>query len=91
MLLPLLLLSLCGILGFQAWVGERGLKNLWEMRQIGHAKQTEIEQIVADNRLMLDRVTRLQLRSLDLDYLDERARSELGMVHPDDKILTVKP
>ena len=91
MLVPLLLLGLCGILGFQAWVGERGLKSLLEMRQIGQAKQTEIEQIIAGNRLMMDRVKRLQLGSLDLDYLDERARSELGMVHPDDKILTVEP
>ena len=90
LLTPLLLLSLCGILGFQAWVGERGLKNLLEMRQIGQTKQTEIDQIIAANRLMMDRVKRLQLGSLDLDYLDERARSELGMVRPGGLILTVE-
>ena len=72
-------------------MGPRGLGNLIDMRQLSINKQLEIDGILSANATMFDRVKRLQLDGLDLDYLDERARTELGMVHPDDKILPTMP
>jgi cell division protein FtsB len=81
------ILSATGYLTYAAIQGEYGL-----VRLIGI--QTE-EQLLAEKKSALllekntlrNKVDRLSLESLDLDLLDERARSVLGYAHPSDIIL----
>ena len=88
---PLLGAALVGYFGYYAVHGDRGLVALARL-------QTQIEQNSAqlektrDERAVLERRVRgLRPDSLDLDILDERARTLLNYAHPDDLIILHTP
>ncbi|GMG80867.1 hypothetical protein LNKW23_00790 [Paralimibaculum aggregatum] len=77
----------CGVFGWSGLKGERGLAALAaaeaeEVRLTEKLAAVEAERVAAENR-----VRRLGTDYLDLDLLDERARSVLGLVRPDEVVI----
>ncbi len=70
-----LLLGLQGVL----WLGDHGLAESWRMERLLHGQQQE-------NEVLRQRNQELQADVLDLKHgtegLEERARSQLGMIKP---------
>ncbi len=76
-----LLISLLVILQIQIWVGRGSVPNvaqmqrkLTELQQVNQAAQTENERLAAEVRDLKE----------GLDMVEEKARSELGMVKPNE-------
>jgi cell division protein FtsB len=70
--------ALAGESGLIAWAGEK--------RQLA-ALEAELVETRATLALLEDRAARLRDETLDLDYLDERARALLGMGRPGDIVV----
>lgn len=75
-LLFALLLMLAG-LQYRLWFGEANLRQIWQL-------ETQIEQQQVENARLIERNKRLEAEVQDLKQglaaLEERARSEMGMV-----------
>jgi cell division protein FtsB len=76
-----LLISLLAILQIQIWVGRGSVPNvaqmqrkLTELQQVNRAAQTENDRLAAEVRDLKE----------GLDMVEEKARSELGMVKPNE-------
>ncbi len=89
--LTLTLLSLIAVLQYQLWYGKSNWTTVWHLED-----QVKIERQV--NRDLQSRNTILEAEVNDLkqgfDAIEERARSELGMVKHDEiyfQVLTNKP
>lgn len=76
-ILVLVLLLLLGGLQYRLWVGEGSLAEVTALRREIQAQKEEIERLQARNRRMQAEVEDLRQ---GLDALEERARSELGMI-----------
>ena len=81
-----LLISLLAILQIQIWVGRGSVPNvaqmqrkLTELQQVNQAAQTENERLAAEVRDLKE----------GLDMVEEKARSELGMVKPNEIFVQV--
>ena len=76
---PLILLSLLVILQMQLWFGRGSIPDVWRLRQ-------QYQQQLDSNMRYEQVITRLraELRDLrdGLEMVEERARSEIGMVKP---------
>ena len=76
---PLILLSLLVILQMQLWFGRGSITDVWRLRQ-------QYQQQLDSNMRSEQVITRLraELRDLrdGLEVVEERARSEIGMVKP---------
>jgi cell division protein FtsB len=76
---PLILLSLLVILQMQLWFGRGSIPDVWRLRQ-------QYQQQLDSNMRSEQVITRLraELRDLrdGLEMVEERARSEIGMVKP---------
>ena len=75
------LLAMISVLSYQALQGERGLA------QQRAAKDKQLQSAQQMNAELNARIARLSADSLDLDYLDERARIVLGLVQDDEKVV----
>ncbi len=73
------LLILLGVLQYRLWFSERGVPYLWEMEASILNQIEQNRQIEACNRELRAEV--IDLKS-GRDALEERARSDLGMVKP---------
>lgn len=78
LILTLMLALLLGLQGV-LWLGDHGLAELWRMERSLHGQQQE-------NEVLRQRNQKLQADVLDLKHgtegLEERARSQLGMIKP---------
>jgi len=81
----LLLLLLLG-LQYRLWVGDGGLAEVRALRDRIDAQQTELEQLRARNRTLEAEVLDL---SGGVEALEERARSELGMIKDGELFLQI--
>lgn len=76
-LLILTLVGLLALLQYDLWFGESSLPDLWQLQQ-------SIEQQHQDNQALKERNASLEAEVTDLKQglhaIEERARSELGMV-----------
>ena len=86
-LFPLVCIVACGLLILEAYRGERGLSNLMTMRETIIERGEVLERLRVENEFRQDRINRLRPENLDLDFLDELARAELGLVDPTDRII----
>lgn len=86
-----LMSSLIIILVVQAWSGNRGLKNLIALSHQAEIECAELETLMAQNGNLEAKIRRLQDGSLDIDFLEERAREELKLVNPQERIIFVEP
>ena len=79
-LLPTFMLVLVmGGLVFQALQGDRGLRGWQELRAKNKERAIVLAGLEEENAETMTRVLRLSNGSLDLDFLDERARLILGL------------
>lgn len=90
-LLTLSLISLIAVLQYQLWYGKSNWVTVWNLED-----QVKMERLV--NRDLQSRNTVLEAEVSDLkqgfDAIEERARSELGMVKQDEiffQVLTNRP
>lgn len=81
-----LLLVLVLLLQYTLWISKDGLRELWRLNQI-------IEQQRQENRVLVERNQVLSAEVWDLksglDALEERARSELGMIKKDETFFQI--
>jgi cell division protein FtsB len=85
-ILVVALLLLLGWLQYRLWVGEGSLAEVTALRREIKAQEAEIEILRERNRRLLAEVEDLRQ---GLDALEERARSELGMIKEGELFLQV--
>ena len=78
---PIFLLTLLLVFQLQLWFGRGSIPDVWRLRQ---QYQTQLVQN-SQTELKLDRM-RAELRDLrdGMEMVEERARSEIGMVKPNE-------
>ncbi|MFB9146915.1 cell division protein FtsB [Halomonas alkalicola] len=79
--LAIVLLVLLALLQYRLWLGEGGIRDLGEVRE-------RVAALEAANKPLRDRNARLGAEVLDLktglDAIEERSRSDIGMVRADE-------
>ncbi len=75
-LLALLVILFCG-LQYRLWLGEGNLPSVWALQQTIDLQQREIDKLKFRNQALRAEVDDLKK---GLSALEERARSELGMI-----------
>ena len=86
-LLPTFMLVLVmGGLVFQALQGDRGLRSWQELRAKSKERAIVLAELEEKNAETMTRVLRLSNGSLDLDFLDERARLVLGLNRMEERV-----
>lgn len=83
----LLLLLAIGGLTMQALQGERGWRGWSDLKQQRAALKNELALLESENAALQQQVKLLGNDTLDLDFLDERARLVLGLVGRDETIV----
>lgn len=76
---PLFWLVLTFYFGYHAVNGERGLRRMFELKQEIKIASQVAEEIAARRLEMEQKVKQLSPQSIDIDMLDESARSMLNM------------
>ncbi|WP_163558640.1 cell division protein FtsB [Halomonas sp. NO4] len=84
--LAMALLLLLALLQYRLWFGDGGVRELGQIRE-------RVETLDAANQPLRDRNARLAAEVLDLktglDAIEERARSDIGMVRSDERFYWV--
>ena len=81
------LIAVMGGLVFQALQGDRGLRGWQELRAENHNRAEILAALEKQNEETMAKAHRLRSGSLDLDFLDERARIVLGLASEDERIV----
>ena len=71
----------------QALQGERGLRGWLDLQTEHNVRAKELASLQTQNDDLQRSVFRLSHESLDLDFLDERARFVLGLTQPNEKVI----
>lgn len=74
-------------LGWSGIAGERGMRALERTQQTIALEQTRLDRLATERQAAENLARRLSTQHLDLDLLDEQARSVLGYVRPDEIVL----
>ncbi|MGM0534503.1 MAG: cell division protein FtsB [Pseudomonadota bacterium] len=84
--LAIVLIILLALLQYRLWLGEGGMRELTEVRQ-------RVAVLEEENQPLRDRNARLAAEVVDLktglDAIEERARSDIGMVRSDEQFFWV--
>ena len=83
------LTGLIAYLGYHAFAGEQGLSSWSRMQEERDALLLERSAVLAEKRLVEDRIRRLKETSLDPDYLEELARQSLNFSRPNEVVIAV--
>ena len=83
----ILLLGVIAIFAHSGLQGNHGLAAFRDASVEERRLQTELAAVQAEREAMSNKVRRLSDRYLDLDLLDERARSVLGLVRPEELVI----
>ena len=71
----------------QAMQGDRGLRGWMDLQSETGQRRAELAALKTQNNELQNHVFRLSDESLDLDFLDERARLVLGLTGKDEKVI----
>lgn len=82
------LLAVLAVLQFELWVSEDGLREVWRLEDQLRAQTRENERLANRNSELEAEVDDLKQ---GLSAVEERARSELGMVRSDETFFQVVP
>jgi cell division protein FtsB len=77
--------------GYHALNGEQGVLNWIVVEQEIDAIQIELSQVRAQRESLEISAGRLRSDSLDLDYVEERARAIVNVAHPREFIVSTQP
>jgi len=75
---------------YHAIAGEQGLAAWGNLQQQEDALLAEIDTLKADRAALEISLERLRDRTLDLDYVEEIARTRLSYVRPDEVLVAVR-
>ncbi|SFH83725.1 cell division protein FtsB [Modicisalibacter xianhensis] len=84
--LAVVLIALLGLLQYSLWLGEGGLRELTHIRARVDTLAAETETLEARNQRLAAEVVDLKN---GLDAIEERARSDIGMVRSDEQFFWV--
>jgi cell division protein FtsB len=76
--------------GYHAFTGDQGVLNWIVVETEISAVEAELEQARGEREALEITAGRLRSDSLDLDYVDERARAILNVAHPDDFVVRLE-
>lgn len=86
--LPVTLLLALALVQYRLWLSEDGIRELWRL-------QEQVAQRTEENAALAARNAALEAEVLDLkeglDAVEERARTELGMVGRDETFYQITP
>jgi len=85
--LSLALLIVANFLGY-ALLGSNGLWSWGNYHHLKAAKTVELDQLKAERTRLAHHVKLLDPRGVDLDLADEMIRTDLGLVRPDEVIIS---
>jgi len=85
--LPALMLFLLGYIHYHTFSGERGLIVWYELSSQIAELQTENARLAATIAGLEADVRRLSVKKPDYDFIDELARSELGVIKKDEVVI----
>jgi cell division protein FtsB len=85
-LLLLVMLLLAGALQYRLWMSPQGVPEVWRLAHSLASQRAENESLSARNERLQAEVDDLRQ---GLDAVEERARTELGMVGPDESFFQV--
>jgi cell division protein FtsB len=82
-------LALVCLLAMGAWItiGPSGILAWSENSRLLELRQKELQQILAQRDVMKNRVALLNPNHVDPDMAGQLLRSDMNMVHPDEKVL----
>lgn len=86
----LFLVMVIAYFSYHAISGDRGFLALLQLSQKVEHMQTDLDELKAERLSLEYRVKRLRTESLDLDLLDEQARSLLGYSAPDELVYSLE-
>lgn len=89
-LLPGGIAALILYFSYHAIAGEQGLAAWGNLQQEEETLQTEIRTLKAERVSLEKSLERLRDRTLDLDYVEEIARTRLSYVRPDEVLVAVR-
>ena len=91
-LIPSFFLALAiAYFGYHALTGEQGVLNWLVVEAEIREAETELAVATAERELLEETAARLRSDSLDLDYLEERARDVLNVAHPREFSVEIEP
>ena len=61
--------------------GDRGIISYYKIKNEQLNLEKKLSLLEEKNNFFIDRITRLQVNTLDLDYLDEQIRNETGFIN----------
>ena len=85
-ILNAILLTLLVVLQFKLWFGDGGLRELWQLENAVELQNQQNQQLIDRNQSLAAEVNDLKTGT---EALEERARSELGLVQPDEEFVQV--
>lgn len=77
--------------GYHALTGEQGVLNWIVVENEIRAAEAELDIAIAQRERLETTAARLRSDSLDLDYVEERARDILNVAHPREFIVEIEP
>jgi len=60
--------------------GERGAVSFYKIKNQNSVYKTVLKDLNSENNFLIDKITRLQSNTVDLDFLDEKIREKTGFV-----------
>ncbi|MBO6755808.1 MAG: septum formation initiator family protein [Roseibium sp.] len=85
--MPAAALAALAYFGFHALNGELGLVGRARIEHEVNKLETDLAKLVAERQELVSRVSLMRPESLDPDMVDERARLNLNMIHPQEVII----
>jgi len=70
--------------------GERGMISFYKIKNQQIELQNELKKITSKNNLFVDKVKRLKINTIDLDYLDEQIRLNTGYISENELVVTLE-
>jgi len=60
--------------------GERGAVSFYKIKNQNSSYKIVLKDLFIENNFLMDKITRLQSNTVDLDFLDEKIREKTGFV-----------
>jgi len=89
-LLPGAIGALILYFSYHALAGDQGLAAWTELQNEEARMEGEIEKLKAEKALLQASLERLRDKTMDLDYVEEIARTKLSFVRPDELLVAVR-
>jgi cell division protein FtsB len=89
-LLPGVIGALILYFSYHALAGDQGLPAWTQLQNEEQRLGAEIDRLKADRAILEASLVRLRDRTIDLDYVEEIARTKLSFVRPDELLVAVR-